>query len=307
MYEEAIGIREAVLARMPTDHPERRQLLRDLAESHNNLSALSMDLGRPHEAAPSFRRALDIYEGLEETEHERHANTTMRYGAVLGLLGDFEGARSRLESALRVHRRILQEENTRIVKNLILLGALLAGEAERGGGSTVAQRQEILEAARVHLGEALGPLSQQWGEDHPLTAGVMQVAANVAEAQGRQPNASSLRAKADAIRGAVLRGTDADYIGNGTEIFAARGLYDEAELYGRRALELRRSPDAGGGLRVAEVQFALGRLLLLLGRDPEAAQHLEEALALREAGLGRGDPATELVRDCLTYLRGREN
>lgn len=308
MYEEAIGIREAVLARMPTDHPERRQLLRDLAESHNNLGALSMDLGRLHEAANSYRRALDIHEGLEETEHERYADTTMRYGAVLGLLGDFEGARSRLESALCVHRRVLQEENTRIVKNLILLGALLAGEAEGGRGSTAAQRQKILEAARMHLGEALGYLGQGWGENHPLTAGVMWVAASVAEAEGHHADASSLRAKAGAIRRAVLRGADADFIGKGTEIFAARGLYDEAELYGRRALELRRSATAGGDLEVAEVEFALGRLLLLLGgRDAEAAQHLEEALTLREASLGRGDPATELVRDCLTYLRGREN
>ena len=33
---------------------------------------------------------------------------------------------------------------------------------------------------------------------------------------------------------------------------------------------------------------------------------IKEALDLREAILGRGDPATELVRECLAYVRGDE-
>lgn len=84
-YEEALAIREAVLERMGPDDPERKQLRRDLAESHSNLGAFAMDLGRPREAARSYRRAREIYEGIRETEHERYANTTMGHGAVLGL------------------------------------------------------------------------------------------------------------------------------------------------------------------------------------------------------------------------------
>lgn len=304
-YQEALDIREAVLAQKDDEDPEKKQLLRDLAESHGNLGALSMDLGWTREAANRYRQALDIYEALEETEHERYADTSMALGAALGLLGDFEGARSRLERALCVHRRVLQEENTRIVKNLILLGALLAREVDRDGGPTGEQSREILGAARGHLGEALGSLRQWWGEDHPLTAGVMEVAANVAGAEGSEEDAASLRARAEAIRGAVLRGADADSIGKETEILAAGGLYDEAELYGRRALELRRSA-AELGFHDFEVP-TFGRLLQLLGRGEEAARHLEEALNIREALLGRSDPATELVRDCLTYLHGGES
>jgi tetratricopeptide (TPR) repeat protein len=201
MYEEAIGIREAVLAQKDDDDPEKKQILRDVAESHGNLGALSMDLGRPREAVLSHRRALDIYEGLEETENERYANTSMALGAALGLHGDFEGARSRQERALCVHRRVLQEENWRIAKNLILLGALLAEEAEHEGGPTAAQRREILDAARGHLQEALNFLGRFLEGDNPLPAGVMRVAANVAEAEGRHDDASFLREQSDVIRG----------------------------------------------------------------------------------------------------------
>lgn len=307
IYEEAIGIREVVLAQKDDEDPEKKQLRRDLAESHGNLGALSMNLGRAQEAAASHRRAQRIYEDLEETEHERYANVSMAYGAALGLLNAFDGARDHLESALCINKQVLQEENTRIVKNLILLGALLAGEAARGGGPTAVDKREILDAARGHLQEALDPLNQLWGRHHPLTAGVMRVAAKVAEAEGRYADASSLRAGADAIRGAVLRYADADFVSEGVEIYAARGLYDEAELYGRRALDIRRSAAAGGSLEVATAEFALGRLLQLLGRDAEAAEHMEQALFLREAILGEGQPETEIVRDCLSYARGREN
>ena len=300
-YEEALAIREAVLARMPADHPERRQILRDLAESHGNLGAHSMGLGRPREAALSYRLALEIYEGLGETEHERYANTSMAHGAVLGLLGDFGGARRRLERALRVNRRILWERDDRIVKNLILLGALLAGEAGRGGGAAGARRREILAAAREHLGEALDLLEGSSEGPNPLAAGVEGVAAGVAEAEGRRGDAGSLRARSDAVRTAVFLNADPGFIGQGTEIFAARGIYREAELYGRRALELRRSAAAGPDLEVAEAEFALGRFLLLVGRGAEAAPHLREALGIREAILGPNDPATALVRECLAH------
>lgn len=306
MYEEALGIREEVLALKDQDDPERKQLLRDVAESHGNLGAFCMDLGRVREATSSYRRSLDVYEDLDETEHERYANTTMGYGAALGLLGDFGGARDRLELALLVNRRVMPEGSTRIVKNLILLSALLAVEAGRVGSSTATEKREILDTARGHLEEVLDPLRRLWGEGAPLTAGVMRVAANVAEAEGRHADASPLRARADAARGNVLRNADADFVAKGVEIFAARGLYGEAELYGWRALDLRRFVAPKGSFKVAEAEFALGRLLQLRGRRLDAAEHLKEALNLREALLGEGHPATELVRDCLSYAGGRQ-
>jgi tetratricopeptide (TPR) repeat protein len=264
-----------------------------------------MDLGRPLEAAPSFLRALEIYEHLEETEHEHYAKTSMALGTALRLLGYYRDARNRLERALRLHRQVLREDDPQIAKPLILLGALLAEQADCGEAPPAAQRREILDAARGYLEEALGLLEQFWGEDHPLTAGVLAVAANVAEAEDRQYDASSRRRVADAVRAAVLTSADADFLAEGANIFASRGLYDEAELYGRRSLELRRAAAEDGTLDVAEAEFALGRLLQLRGRDPEAAEHLQQALDLGEAILGEYHPETELVRACLTYLWGR--
>lgn len=310
-YEEALAIRETVLDRMGPDDPERKQLCRDLAESHSNLGAFAMDLGRPREAARSYRRAREIYEGIGETEHERYANTTMGHGAVLGLLGDLRRARDLLELALRINRRVLPKADPRTVKNLILVGALLARAARLRSGREADElasesRAETLKSARGCLEEALDVLGRPPEVETPLSAGVMEVVADVADSEGGQGDATSLREKAAAVREKVLREAEADFIGQGTEIFAARGLYDEAELYGRRALQLRRSAAADGDLGVADAEFALGRLLSLLGRDAEAAGHLEEALRLRDAILGPADPATRLVSECLAYSRGRE-
>lgn len=306
LYEEALAIRGEVLARMDADDPERRQLLRDLSDAHNNLGALQMDLGRPAEAAPSFRRSLGIREELDETEHEKYAGTCMALGAALSLLGDYRNARARSKRALCVHRRALREEDPRLVRPLILLGTVLA-DAALGGAFGDADGREALGDARERLEEAMDLLVTEHGEDHPLSAAVMAVAARVAESQGRREDASSLRGRAEATRGAVLRWAaaqpDVEFLSGWADSFGSHGLYEEAEIYGRTALELRRLAEADGGLGVADAEFALGRLLQLLGRDAEADGHLEHALRIREALLGEGEPATELVRACLAHLR----
>ena len=314
LYEEALGIREEVLERMDADDPERRQLLRDLAESHNNLGALQMDLGRPAEAAPSFRRALDIHEDLDEVEHEKYAGTSMALGAALALLGDHRNARLRLERALGACRGALREGDPRLIRPLVLLGAVLADAAlDRPPGD--ADAGEALGAARELLEEALDLLETEHGEDHPLTAAVMALASRVAEGEGRGEDASSLCKRAEATRGAVLGWAEAEsgaeFLYRWADAFGSHGLYGEGEIYGRRALEVSRSagPDAGpdGGPPIADAEFALGRLLQLLGRNSEAERHLGEALSIRQATLGRRDPATQLVAACLAYLRGQEN
>lgn len=87
---------------------------------------------------------------------------------------------------------------------------------------------------------------------------------------------------------------------------AARGLFEEAELYGRRALELRRAASTGQNLDVAQAELDIGLLLLLVGRGSEAERHLQKALDSREDTLGPEDPATDLVKNCLAYLSESE-
>ena len=306
LYDEALDIREAVLAQKDDEDPERRQLLRDVAESHGNQGALSMDLGRPSQAAQSYRRALDIYEDLEETEDKHYAKATMSHGAALGLLGDFEAARDDLERALRIHRRVLPEGSARTTRNLLLLGTLLAGEAVRDGTPADGRGREILDAAMENLGTVLDLQERSPGRDVPLTAGVMGVTAKVAEALGRHADASSLRGISGAIRRDVFRITGPAVLAKWAEFFAGRGLHGEAELYWRRSLDLLRFAAPWGSREIADTEFALGRFLQLLGRHQEAERHLKEALTLREAILGEDDPATELVGDCLAYLRREE-
>jgi len=304
-YEEALDIRKEVLERMDDD-PERKQLMRDVAESHNNLGALSMDLGRPREAAPRFGHALDIYEELEETLHERYANTTMGLGAALWLQGDLRGARCSLKRALCVHRRVLQEGHPQTARNLILLGALLDAEANRDGSLPDEEKREILGSARTHLDEALTLVRESHGEDHPLSAGVMRVAAGVAVAEGRHGDATSLRERANAIRKGALEGEEADFLATGAEVFAACGLYDEALIYQERSLELRRRATQMETAEVAAAEFALSCLLQLVGRDGDAEIHLEQALLMQEKLFREDHPAIQLTRESLLNLRKQD-
>lgn len=286
LYEEALDIREAVLAQKDDEDPDKIQLHRDVAESHGNLGAFYMDLGQPHQAATNYRRAVDIHEDLEETENEAYANYAMELGTALRLLEDFEGARSSLESALRIHKLVLPKKDTRIVKNLILFGTLLAGEAVRERKSAGEQQRETLNAARERLDEALDHLRQEWGEDYPLTAGVMRSAADVATAEDRQEDAEPLRARAEAIREDIFQEADAGFIGESLKSLAVRGLFEDAEIYGRRALELRRAASEGESLEVAQAELDLGLFLLLVGRGSDAERHLRKALNIREEILG---------------------
>ena len=85
-------------------------------------------------------------------------------------------------------------------------------------------------------------------------------------------------------------------------VFAMRGLYEEALRYQEHSLMLRTEAFGPRSLEAAMSLFAMGQLLHLQGRDNEARSYLERALAIREELLGESDPNTQLILENLAAL-----
>lgn len=303
-YRESLCIREEVLAETGPEDPERSQLLRDVAESLNNIGAAYMDLGRHREASPNLERALRIYEtNLDEVHHERYANTSMTLGSALRAQKDYRLARIHLKKALDIHKEVMEEENEEITRNLMNLGALLVEQVEREGSLSVSERQEALGSALVYLEEALTVSKKLHSEDHPTTGGVLRALASVAYAEARHEDEVSYRERAEAIRQRAFdSAATSDELYQDAMQLGQRGFYDEAIVYQQHSLELSAATFGRESLQAATSMLGLSGLLQLHGLDGEACPHLEHALAIYKSLLGEHDPSTELVRESLSIL-----
>lgn len=305
-YREALDIREEVLKKTGLENPKRRQLLSDVAESLHNIGAGLMDLGRHREASPHFERALRIYEeDLNDVHQFRYAGTAMKLGSALRAQKDYQGAWTRLEQALTIHREVLREGHDETAKNLINLGTLLKEQADCDKSLSSAERAEALGATRGYLEEALTLSENLYRKDHPIIGGILQVLAAVACAENRREDERSCRERAEEIRERILatvQATTVDNLDKGANALGERGLYEEAVFYQQRSVQVRTETPGKRSLNVATSLFQLARLLQLQGRDEEAAPYLEQALAACEEVLGKGDHLTELVRENLTVL-----
>jgi tetratricopeptide (TPR) repeat protein len=186
------------------------------------------------------------------------------------------------------------------------LGTLLKEQADRDESQSATKREEILRSARECLKEAL-TLSEEglYGEEHPITGGILRVLASVAYVEDRQEDAVTYRERAEAIREEALRTVDPDIVDKldkGAEALVERGLCEEVIVYQARSLELRAQTSEERGFEAASSLFNMARLLRLLGRDAEACSYLEQALAACEGVPGECESFTGFVRENLTIL-----
>lgn len=305
-YQEALDIREEALAKIDPEDPERRQLLSDVSESLHNIGYALMDFGRYRKASPCFERALRIYErDLNDVRHVWHAGNAMRLGWALRAQKDYRRAWARMARALDIHKQVLGEDNADTAKNLMNLGALFKEQADLDESLSATKREEVLGSARECLEEALTLSEGLYGEEHPITGGILRVLDGVAYLEDRQEDEKSYRERAEAIREKALATADLDTVDEldkAAKALGERGLYEEAIVYQERSLELRSQTFEERSFEAARSLFNMACLLQLQGRDAEARSYLEQALTACEEVPGECEPFTELVRENLTIL-----
>ena len=167
------------------------------------------------------------------------------------------------------------------------------------------KREETLRSARECLEEALTLSEGLYGEESPITGGILRALAGVAYVEDRQEDEVSYRERAEAIRQKALATVDLDTVDDLDKVAKAlgeRGLYEEALVYQERSLELRSQTLEERSFEAARSLFNMACLLQLQGRDAEARSYLEQALAACEEVPGECEPFTELVQENLTIL-----
>lgn len=301
-YRRALQIRKDVWDRTGPEDPARTENAYEASEAYGNMGALMMDLGRCQRAIPHLESALTTLVGEFGENHERNAGTLVMLGSALRAMGDRMQAATSVTRALDVYEIVVVTASPAVSKAFANLGSIIAEEVELEG--TLADTQ-ILELASGLLRMALTGSEGGYGEDHPMTGGLVRALGAIREAQGAVDDARRYRERAEACRRLNLRGGDAEAAGTISE--AARslmgwGLYDEAQAYLERALTVREDILGELNFDTSTSFFELGILHQIRGSDAQARQHLKRALDIRAIACGQTHPATELVRENLSLL-----
>lgn len=306
-YRRALRIRETVWEGTRPDDHDRGENAYELAESHGNMGELLMDLGRHGEAGGHLVSALEILSNEVELAHERNAGTLVTLGRALRALPDYPEAVRSMESALTVYVNIGRTYSAASARTLANVGATYKEWAEEDQALAVERRAWILDQASGALHGALNGAQVMYGEDHPMTGGILRVLADICDAQGDVENGRRYLERAEANRRTSFELEDADVAGalnaHGTAL-TGQGLYDEARAYLERALALREKTLGEQDFDTSTSLLKLGILSQLRGHDNEARPYLKRALAIRSALCGEGHAATELARENLLLLRG---
>ena len=280
------------------------------------------------------QRALDIKRKLRGPEDPELAVSLRGFGRVLSELGDFAGARSAFEGALKIQERSFGTNSLPTAPYLSSLGTLLTTTGE------YALARPILERAVALREKADGPEAAATSTSLSDLASLL---ATVGEAQA----AIELFERAVRIDEARLEADNphlATAYGNLAVAYEMAGFFDQAMLLQQRSLAIREkalgpdSPDVAMSLNnlaileeemgdfvsarssytralaineeayghdhsnVATSLMNLGELLGKMGDDEAARPLYERALSIYEARLGPEHPNVALTLTCISIL-----
>ena len=166
-FDKALEYLEKAVAGWEADEDQRSSLSAALSNMGN---VLARD-GRPAEALPHLKRALEIQSGLTGEQHPEVATTLLNLGATEADLGDLETADRRFRKALEIREKVLAPGHPQISVALNYVGRL-------------AMMQRRYDEALPHLERALGIDIATLGADHGSTAVSYDTLGELHEARG---------------------------------------------------------------------------------------------------------------------------
>jgi tetratricopeptide (TPR) repeat protein len=205
-----------------------------LAEALNNLAWALNGLGRPAEAEPLYREALEMKRKLYPDGHIELASGLNNLAFTREMLGDYRGAESAYREALAMNRKRLQKDSSpEIAANLSNLAFVLYAKGDRreavdmlrqsldmnrreetpnlptiAGGATALAYWLIdvrgYDEAERLVQESLAIRRKTLGENSPQVAGTLTVEANLLLAQRRYAEARKVAAQARSMLAAAL-------------------------------------------------------------------------------------------------------
>ncbi len=247
----------------------------ETADTERSIGVLLWQLGKPQDAEPVLRAALDSFARDSVAAREERIKALDGLGTALQILGRFSEA----EAEYR-HSLALAEEE---------FGTDAAETAERLSNlATVLRVQANYDEAESLLRRALGIERRANGADHPRVAGPLNNLGTVLMDRRAFDQAEAVFREAADIARARLPSPHprtATTLNNLATALSQQGKLGEAEALLREALDIRRAT-------VGPRHFDVGGNLLNLAATLDRQQKLDEALALK---LEARDVLTEVL------------
>lgn len=253
-------------ASSPADPVEKAELLYDL-------STLALRRGRPADAEPLRRRAVELIEAELGPVHPRHA--AMVAGHALALSGVERRAEALAtgERAIHLHERALGPHHPDLVQVLV---------------TTSEQALDVDDVARArqHAERAVAVAERSLAADHPMVAGSLASLAETMRVQGDLAGAERIARRALAVRREQLppgHHAVVQSVLQLAEIVLARGDTAAAGPLCKEALDAALPLGDHAPEMVAMALYCLGHVDVATGHPARGIPQLERAVELLEA------------------------
>ncbi|MEZ4587742.1 MAG: serine/threonine-protein kinase [Gemmatimonadales bacterium] len=290
-----------------------------LANTLNSLALLELNRGRPAEAEPPLREALELYRSAAP-ESQGYGRALANLAAALATLAKFEEAGSLYDEAMTALERAPAPDSgllSSVLNGKIALAgrlgdfATMATLAEQNLEIDVARHGPVhfrigidygnlafmrarlgeLDAADTLYGQAVDVFRQTVGPNHPAYYKALGAHGNLEWRMGRGAEAKAkLQASVDGLRAS---GADADLsvsLSQLADAFAEQDSLVTAERLALEALEIERRVDGPEHPSYAATLAQLATIRCRMGRIAEGEAGHREALALLDGVLAADHP-----------------
>lgn len=266
-YEQALTIRRQGLGEQ---HPLT-------AETLHNLGVLFDKTGHLAESRQCLEDALSIRSRVHGRHHPKTASTLNHLGKHLHRTGAVERALECQSEALTIRRAILGEDHLETAKSLRDIGLLLKEIRD-----FVTSRQFLERAFEIHR--------TRLGEDHPETAASLGDLGLLLMEAGEYESArkcfEQVLANSQRIYGDDHLSTATAFNNLGV-LFGRTGNWDDAYTHLSRSLEIKRHSIHGTNAAMTyQGLINLASILVALGREDEAWNHIQEATRIDDRVIG---------------------
>ncbi len=271
-YDQALEIGEAVrrdrAAALGASHP-------DVAGDWNNLGRVYLQLDRFPEAERAYREALAILDSGVESPGPRHVWLRAGLGVALLGAGRYTEAEVELQQVQELAERVLGPEHFMVANVLGHQAWLSARVGDYHRADELFERALAIEAAQQVAERRLTEL--RW-------------ALTMLESGRNEAAADRLRVVLDSASDTVDEPVTASArVAYGLAV-ARLGRVAEAEVHARAGLSALERLNLSGHSRYGRATLQLSEILFLQGRNDEAQQLREEAIALLSRLLGPEHP-----------------
>ncbi len=247
--------------------------------------------GEYSEAEAYYRRALEVLERAELSDHPEFAARLSGLGVMLEIQGEFTEAEVHYRRAVEVWESALGPEHPDVAAGRNNLGTLLYQQ-----GNYADARAQFLQALEIQQGA--------YGEQHLEVAASLNNLGIIAEVTGELDEAEGHYRRGMRIQQALSGPAHPDVAmswNNLGLVYQAQGRYADAEHHHRQALEVWENALGPEHLDVAMSSSNLGNVIRHQGRYAEAEGHLRRALEIVE---GTPEPDAIALSACLHNLGG---